>query len=89
MRLPLAARCGPIRLHCLQSNSMFPIKHVRNLDLLDGTPESHQEHCDMSTRTPMSLQECEIPRSTPNQLDLKLDSPSFVPEPSSVPRHTR
>ena len=26
-------------LHCMQSNPVFPIKHVRSPDFLDGTPE--------------------------------------------------
>ena len=34
----LAARWGPIPLHCVQSNWVLPIKHVRSLDLLDWTP---------------------------------------------------
>ena len=39
---------------------MFPIKQVRNLDLLDGTTESLQEIPQKSRRTLMSLQEYEI-----------------------------
>ena len=39
---PFAARWGPIPLHCVQSNCVFPIKHVRTLNLLDWTPESTQ-----------------------------------------------
>ena len=42
---PLTARWGPIPLHCVQSNCVFPIQHVRSLDLLDRTPESPQQHC--------------------------------------------
>ena len=57
-------------LHCMQSISMFPIKHVRNLDLLDGTPEIPKKHCHKPTRTMMSLQECEIALCTPNQIEM-------------------
>ena len=52
---------------------MFPIKHIRSLDLLDGTPESPQEHCHKSRRTLMSLQEVEIARCPPNQMEMKPD----------------
>ena len=76
-------------MHCMQSNSVFPTKHVRSLDLLDGTPESPQEHCHKSRRTLMSLQECEIARSTPNQLKMKPDSSAFSPELSRVTHHTK
>ena len=44
---------------------MYPIKHVRSLDFLDGTSESPQEHCHKSRRTLMSPQECEIAWCTP------------------------
>ena len=50
-----------IPLHCVQSNSLFPIKQVRSLDLLDGTTESPREIPQKSRRTLMSLQEYEIP----------------------------
>ena len=52
-------------------NSVFHIKQVRSLDLLDGTPESPQEHWHMSSGTLMSLQESEIARCTPNQVKMK------------------
>ena len=71
--------------HCMQSNSMFPIKHVRSVDLLDGITESPQEHCHNSRRTLMSLQEHEIAQCTLHQLEMKPDSPEFAPEPSHVP----
>ena len=37
--------CQEMRLDspCMQSNPVFPIKHVRSLDFLDGTPDSPQE----------------------------------------------
>ena len=59
---------------------MFPIKHIRRLDLLDGTPESPQEHCHKSRRTLMSLQKCEIAWGTPNQIRMKPDSPALAPD---------
>ena len=61
---------------------MFPIKHVRSLDLLHGTPESPQQHCHKSRRTLMSPQECKIPRCTTNQLEMNPDSPALAPEQS-------
>ena len=76
-------------MHYVQSNSMFPIKHVRSLDLLDGTPGSPKEHCHKARGTLMSPQECEIARCTPNQLEMKRDSPALAPEPSRVPHLTR
>ena len=59
---------------------MFPIKHVTNLDLLDGTPESPQEHPQKSRRTLMSPEECEIAWGSPNQLEMMLDSPALAAE---------
>ena len=68
---------------------MFHIKYVRNLDLLDGTPEIPQEHCHKPTRTLMSPQECEIAQCIPNQLEMKPDSRALEPEQSLVPHHAR
>ena len=34
MRIPLRREMRPDTLHWVQSNSVFPIKHVRSLDLL-------------------------------------------------------
>ena len=70
-------RWGPIPLHCLQSNSMFPIKNVNRVDLLDGIPESPQEHCHKTRRTLMSPQERKIAQCTPNQLEMRPISPSI------------
>ena len=74
-------------MHCMQSNSVFPIKHVRSLDWLDGTPENPKEHCHKSRRTLMSLQQCEIAQCTPNLFDMKPDSPALAPEPCHIPHH--
>ena len=41
----------------LQSNCVFPIKHIRILDLLDWTLESPQQDCHKPRRTLMSPQE--------------------------------
>ena len=65
------------------------MKHVRNLDLLNGTPESPQEHSHMSRRKLMSPQECQIDWCTPNQNEMKPNSPAFAPEPSHVPNHAQ
>ena len=76
-------------MHCMRSNSVFPIKTGRSLNLLDETPESSQEHPHKSRRTLMSLQEYEIARGSPNQLEMKPDSPALAPEQSPVPHQTR
>ena len=60
MRLPPRREMLPNPLHCVWSNSVFPIKLISSLDLLDGTPESPQEHCHKFRRTMMSLQESKI-----------------------------
>ena len=65
-----------------------PNQSRRNLDLLDGTSESPQEHCHKSRRTLMSQQECDIAQYSPNQLEMKPDFPALSPEPSCVPHHT-
>ena len=83
------SRLSPILLHWLQNNSLFPIKHIRILHLHDGTPESPQEHCHKSTWTLMSLQEHKIIFYTPNQLEMKPDSPALASEPSRGPVHLR
>ena len=73
----------------MQSNSLFPIKQVRSLDLLDGTTESQQEIPQKSRRTLMSLQEYEIPQGNPNQLKIKPYFPALAPEQFPVPHQTR
>ena len=67
---------------------MFPIKDVRRLDLLDGTPEIFQEHCHKSRGTLMSLQQCEIARCAPNEIDMRTDSTALDPGPSRIPHET-
>ena len=89
MGFPLGERWGPIHLHCVQTNPMFPIKHVRSLDLLDGTPESLQEHPQKSRMTLMSQKDCEIVCSIPNQFEMMPDSAILDLEQSPFPRHTR
>ena len=71
------------------SNSMFPSKHVRNLDLLDGTPESPQEQPHKSRMTLMSPKECKIFPCNPNQFEMTPDSPILDLVQSPVPHHTR
>ena len=73
----------------MQSNTLFPIKQVWSLDLLDGTTESLREIPQKSRRTLMSLQEYEIPLSSPNQLKIKPYFPAFAPEQFPVPHQTR
>ena len=57
--------------------------------MLEGTPESPQEHPHKSRRTLMPLQECEIAQCRPNKLEMTPDSPALAPEQSPVPHHTR
>ena len=84
----LTERCGPIPLHCVQSNSLFPIKQVRSLDLLEGTTESPREIPQKSRRTLMSLQEYEIPWGSPNQLEMTTNPLALVAEQCPIPDHT-
>ena len=76
-------------MHWVQSNSMFPIKHVRGLDLLDRTLEIPPEDPHTSRRTLMSPQECEIAQCSPNQLEVMPHSPALVPEQFPVSQHRR
>ena len=57
---------------------MFPIKNVRSLNVLDGTPESPQENCHKSRGTLLSPQECKIAQCTTSQLEMKPISPSLA-----------
>ena len=72
----------------MQSNSLFPIKQVRSLDLLDGNTESPREIPQKSRRTLMSLQEYEIPRGSPNQLKIKPYFPALAPEQFALAHQT-
>ena len=76
-------------MHCVLSNSMFPIQHERSLDLLDGSPESPQEQPHMSRMTLMSPKECEMFRCNPNQFEMTPDSPVLDLVQCSVPHPTR
>ena len=76
---PLAARWGPIPLPCVQSNCVFPIKHIRSLDFLDWTPESPQQHSHKMRRTLLSPQECKIARCTQNQIEMRPISLALAP----------
>ena len=73
----------------MQSNSLFTIKQVRSLDLLDVTTESPREIPQKSRRTLMSLQEYEIPRGSPNQLKIKAYFPALALEQFPDPHQTR
>ena len=73
----------------MQSNSLFPIKQVRSLDLLDGTTESPREIPQKSRRTLMSLQEYEKLRGSKNQLKIKPYFPALAPEQFPDPQQTR
>ena len=84
----LPVRWCPIPLHCMHSNSLFPIKHKRCLDFLDGSPESRQEHCNKYRGTLRSPQQHQRVPCTPNQLRMKPVSPTLIPEPSCDPNQT-
>ena len=64
---------------------MFPIKQARSLDLLDGTTENTPEISHKSRTTLMSPQECEIARSSPNQLKMMNNSPALASEQCPIP----
>ena len=67
---------------------MFPIKQVSRLDLLYGTKESPPEVPNKSRRTLMSPQECQIARGSPNQLEMRTNSPALASEQCPIPDHT-
>ena len=68
---------------------MFPIQHEKNLDLLDGTPESLQDQPHKSRVTVMSPKECEIVRCNPKQFEMTPESPVLDLVQSPVPHSTR
>ena len=76
---PFTTRWGPFPVHCMQSNCVFPNKHIRILDLLDWTLESPQQDCHKARRTLMSPQERKIDWCTPNQLRMQHISASLNP----------
>ena len=73
---------------CMQSNALFPIIEVRNLDLIDGTTESPPGVPHKCTNTLMSPQEYEIARWSPNQLEMKTNFPALASEQCPIPHHT-
>ena len=66
---------------------LVPNQPGKDLDLLDGTTESLPEIRHKS-RTLLKPQECEIARGSPNQLEIKTDSPALAREQFPVPHHT-
>ena len=75
-------------MHCVQSNALFSIKQVRNLDLLDGTTESPPEIPHKSRKTLVSPQECEIDRCSPNDLETMTNYQALASEQCPIPHHT-
>ena len=75
-------------MNSVLSNFLFPIKQVRSLDLLDGTKESPPEIPHKSKRTLVSPQECDVVWCSPNQLEMKSDSPALASEQFPIPHHT-
>ena len=66
-----------------------PNKHEKNLDLLDGTPESPQDQPHKSRMTLMSPKECEIVRCNPKQFEMTPDTPVLDLVQSPVLHPTR
>ena len=56
--------------------------------MLHGTAESLPEVPLKSRRTLMSLQECEIIRCSPNQLEMMTNSPALASDQCPIPHHT-
>ena len=56
--------------------------------MLDGTKESPPEVPNKSRRTLMSPQECQIAWSSPNQLEMRTNSPALASEQCPIPDHT-
>ena len=56
--------------------------------MLDGTPESPQDHCHKMRGTLLSPQEYKVARCTPSQLEMKPISPTLAPQLSRVPHHS-
>ena len=76
--------------HALHAEQfLVPNPTGKERHLLDGTTESPPEIPHKSKRTLMSPQECDIPRGSPNQLEIKPNSPALAPEQFPVPHHTR
>ena len=68
---------------------MFPIQNERNLDLLDGIPESPHEQPRKSRMTLMSPKECEIIWCNPNQFEMTPKYPVLDRVQSPIPHPTR
>ena len=79
MRHPPQQEMTPESLHGVQSNSMFPIKHIKSLNVLDGTQESPQENSHKTRGTLLSPQECKLVRCTPSQLEMRPNFLSLAP----------
>ena len=67
---------------------MFPIKQVRILDLHDGTTKSPPPILHNSRRTLVSPQECQIVRCSPNQHEMRTNTPALASEKCPFPHHT-
>ena len=71
----------------MQSNSLFPMKQGRSLNLLDGTTESPPEIPHKSRRTLMSPQECNRAWGSPNLLEVKPDFPAWLQSNTCSPSY--
>ena len=61
-------------------------KDVRSLDLLDGIPESPQEHPHQSRRKLRSLPECKTDHCSPDHLEMTPNFIALAPQQSPI-RH--
>ena len=57
--------------------------------MLDGTKESQPEVPNKTRKTLMSPQECQIARSSPNQLEMTTNPPALASEQCPIPDHAR
>ena len=72
------------------SATVFPIKHVRCLNMFDGTPESPKDHCHKTRGTLLSPQECKkssvYPKSTQDEANFPFIG--YIPIPCSTSYRT-
>ena len=89
MRIPPQQEIRPNSATLLAQQFHVPIIYISILDLLDGAPDSPQDHPHKSRMTLMSPEEWEIVRCNPHQLEMMPDSLVLDLEQSPIPHHTR
>ena len=78
MRLPPQRETRPDSLALGAQQIHVPNKTRKDLDFLDGTPESPQEHPHKSRMTMISPKEREIFHCIPNQHEMSPESPHWI-----------